>query len=91
MVAAGQEASRDLEARQSRHLDVQEDEVGLGALDRRQRLEAVARLGDDFDIVQVLELVAQLLAGERFVVDNQNLQGDVHLFFVAFDLFVLMR
>ena len=67
-----EQASRDLEAGQARHLDVQKDEVGLGALDRRQRLEAVARLADDFDIVQVLELVTQLLAGELFVVDDRS-------------------
>ena len=45
---------------------------GSCALDRRQRLDAVARLADDLDLVQLLELVAQLLPRELFIVDDED-------------------
>ena len=78
--SAGESSSRceqppgHLEPGQPRHLDVEEHEVGLVALDGGQRLDAVAGLRDDLDIAELLELVAQLLARQLLVVDDHDSQ-----------------
>ena len=66
---------RDLEAGQPRHLDVEEHEVGLQPLDRRQRLDAVARLADHLDAADLAEQVAQLVARQLLVVDERRRAG----------------
>src|SRR5919204_491092 len=44
-----EEPPRDLESGQSGHLHVEKDDVGLQPIDRRESLDAVAGLADDFD------------------------------------------
>ena len=55
-----------------RHLDVEEDEVGLVGLDLADRLAAVGGGGDDFDVVMRLEPQLQPLGRQRFVVDQDG-------------------
>ena len=62
--------ARDLEAGQPRHLHVEEHEVGLQAVDGRQRFHAVARLSDDLDPAQLSEQKSQLIPGQLLVVDE---------------------
>ncbi len=48
---------------------------GSCLLDGGQRLDAVARLADDFDVAELVELVAQLFSCELLVVDDKNFHG----------------
>jgi hypothetical protein len=68
-----------VEAVHPRHLDVQEDEVGLVPADQVQRLAAVAGFGHDIDIVHVLETQFEAATRQRLVVDDQGFQGGLHL------------
>ena len=63
------------EAVEARHLDVEEDEIGLVGLDRADRLAAVRAGVDDLDILMRLEAELQPLDGERFVVDQDGAYG----------------
>ena len=67
---------RDLEAGQPRHLDVEEHDVRLQAVDGRQRLDAVAGLADDLDAADLAEQVAQLVARELLVVHEDRRQPE---------------
>ena len=81
--------ARDLEAGQPGHLDVEEHQVRLQAIDGLERLHAVARLADDFDAPDLAEEIAQLIARQLLVVDEDGqsdpsccalpVQGDVEL------------
>jgi len=64
----------DLEPRQSRHLDIQEDDVGPQALNCRQRVHAITRLAHDFHPFELFDQEAQLVAGEPFIVDQDHTQ-----------------
>jgi hypothetical protein len=64
----------DLEAVELRHLHVEEHEIGRQLGDRLHRLEAVGALGDDFDAGHVRQVLAQHLARERLVVDDDRPQ-----------------
>ena len=58
-----------------RHLDVEEDEVGLVGLDLADGLAAVGGGGDDFDVVMRLQPQLQALRRQRFVVDQDGPDG----------------
>ncbi len=73
--AAGcEQTPRDLEAGQAGHLDVEEHDVRLQPLDRRQRFDAVAGLPDDVDAAELTEQIAQLVPRELFVVHQHRAQ-----------------
>ena len=61
----------DLEAGQARHLDVEEHDVRPQPIDRRQGLDAVARLADDRHAPDLPEQESQLVARQLLVV-HQN-------------------
>jgi hypothetical protein len=61
----------DLEPVQSGHLDIEKDQIGREAINRSQRLDAVAGLRDDVYITELLELVTQLVARRLLVVNHQ--------------------
>ena len=71
-------AARHLEAAEPRHLDVEEDDVRLQPVDGRQRFDAVAGLADDLDAADLSEQVAELVAGQLFVVDEHGAQVHGH-------------
>ena len=60
----------DLEAIHSRHLHVEEDEVGLRALDRLDGRRAVGAHGHDVDVGLQAEQRLNAVAAELFVVDD---------------------
>ena len=57
---------------ETRHLDVQEDQVGLVGLDRPDRFAAVGGGGDYFDVVVSLQAKLQPLRRERLVIDQDG-------------------
>ena len=61
-----------VEARQPRHLDVEEHEVGLLFADRVERLAAVAALPDDLDVVGHAQAQLQTAPRQRLIVDQQG-------------------
>ena len=75
LLRAFDEPPRHFESAEAGHLDVEEHEVRLVLLDCGQCLQAVARVRHDLHIVQLLELVAQLVAGELLVVHDHHSQG----------------
>ncbi len=60
----------DRDAVEPRHVDVQQDEVGLELVDRLQRLDAVLRLAHV--VAELLEAREQEFAVRRDVVDHQD-------------------
>ena len=60
----------DIEAVHVRHLDVEEDEIGILVVDGAERFGSVGALGDDFDVVVLGEQSAHALARELFVVND---------------------
>ena len=82
MMCAGvcvvEQPPRHLEAGQPRHLHVEEHDVGLQPLDRRQRFDAVAGLADDLDAADLAEQVAELVARQLLVVDEDRAQIHRH-------------
>ena len=72
VVLAREQAPGHFEPAQPRHLDVEEDEVGLVAIDGGQGLQAVARLRHDLDVADLLELIAELLPRELLVVHDHH-------------------
>ena len=68
----GAEGLDDVETGHLRHLDVEEDEVGAEGDDPLDRLLAVAALADDLDVGLLLEEVAEPLAREGLVVDDEG-------------------
>ena len=60
---------------EARHLDVEEDEIGLVGLDRSDRLAPVRAGVDDLDVVMRLQAQLQPLDGERLVVDQDGADG----------------
>ena len=69
---------------EARHLDVEEDEIGLVGLDRADRLAAVRAGVDDLDVVMRLQPQLQALDGQRLVVDQDGADG--HFGSSVFDL-----
>ena len=60
---------------EARHLDVEEDEVGLVGLDRADRLAPVRAGVDDLDVLVRLEAQLQPLDGQRLVIDQDGADG----------------
>ena len=72
-VRAAADAVRRLDARQARHVHVEEADVGLQRLELLDRLAAVARLRDHLQLGPGLrELARQRLAQQRLVVGDQR-------------------
>lgn len=68
------ESGRDLEAVQTGHADIQQDDIGLEAVDQRQRFFAIAGRGlEDAIAVQLPYQSGQALSRQRFVIDNQDI------------------
>ena len=63
---------QDVETGESRHLDVQEYQVGLELADGLQRFAAIAALPDDLDVVGDAQPQLQAAARQRLVVDQQG-------------------
>jgi len=63
-----------LEAIETGHLDVEEQQVRRQLSHRRDRLEAVGTLGDDLDFGVRREVLAQQRPGRRLVVDDDGAQ-----------------
>jgi hypothetical protein len=66
------------EPRELRHLDVEEHQVGIELLDQLHGLEAVRGLAHDGHVRDLLQVLGEDRAGQGFIVDDQNLQGDTH-------------
>jgi hypothetical protein len=73
-----EQAARDLEAGQARHLHVEEHHVGLQPLNRRQRFDAVPGVADDLDTTHLSQQVAELVPGELLVVHHDGPQVYAH-------------
>ena len=69
------EGRDDVEPAGARHLDVEEDEIGLRAADRVDRVEAVLALGDHLESLLPVKEHPQPLAGERLVVRDDDARG----------------
>ena len=72
-----EQATRHLEPRETGHLHVEKDDVGLQTVDRRERLDPVARLADHFDAAHPAEQIAQLVARQLFIIDEDRAQVHV--------------
>jgi hypothetical protein len=59
-------------------LDIEKHDVGFVFVDGRQSFDAVAGLSDDRQIPDLVELVAELFAGEALIVHDENSQGITH-------------
>ena len=70
------DAFEDVEPVEVRHLDVQEDEVGLELLDRENGLAAVAAFAHDLDLRLLGQEAAQPLAREGLVVHDEGSDRD---------------
>jgi hypothetical protein len=66
------DARENLEPRQARHHDVEEDQVGLELVDRPHGVHAVADRGDESDPRNLAQQIAQPPARERLVVGDQR-------------------
>ncbi len=64
----------DLEAGEPGHLDIKKDDVGLQPIDRREGLDAVARLADDGHAADLPQQEPQLVARQLLVVDQNRSQ-----------------
>jgi len=67
-----------LEPAQARHLDVEEHDIRLMSVDGLERLDAVCGLANDLHIPDLVELVAQLLAGQLLIVHDEDSEGLSH-------------
>ena len=70
--AGGDQTLGHLETREPGHLHIQEDEIGLVFVDSLDGIRPVARLRHDRDAPHLIEQVADLLAGQRLIVDNNG-------------------
>jgi hypothetical protein len=70
--AVARQAARRLDAVHARHADVHEHDVGVEALGERDRLVAVAGLGDHGDPARRLEHGLEARAHERLVVGDED-------------------
>ena len=70
-----------LEAVQLRHLDVEEDQLGVELADRLDRLEAVGAFADDLDVGVVSQVFAQQRARQVFVVHDQHSHAASPMFY----------
>lgn len=65
-------AAYDFEAIEHRHLDVEQDEVGVELGDQLERVLAVPGFSDDQNVRDLAQLFAQHPSRQRFVVDNER-------------------
>ena len=72
-----QQLPRHFETGPAGHLDVEQHEVGVQGVDDLQGLQAVSRLPDDLHVIELLELEAELVAGEPLVVDHHGTYAHV--------------
>ena len=70
--AAGLHDRQHVEAVEVRHLDVQEDHVGLARMHFVDRLLAAAAVGDHLDLGKLRQQAQQSGARERLVVDSMD-------------------
>ena len=68
----GADGFDDTKAIHLRHLDVEEDEVGVGAADGFNGGFAIAALTDDIDVRLVLEQTQERLAGKGLIIDDEG-------------------
>jgi hypothetical protein len=68
----GSDRIDDAEAVHSGHLDVQEDEIGMGLLDCFDGFETAGALTDNLGVGMAGEQIAHPLARRRLVIDDQN-------------------
>jgi hypothetical protein len=64
--------SDHVEAAQSGHLEIEQHQVGLEALDLDEGIVAVRSLADHLDIIHRVQFIPQHLTGDRFVIDDQG-------------------
>jgi hypothetical protein len=62
------ESSHNVKSVHARHMDIEEQELGIGGAHQLDRLERRCGLADDFDIVFVTKQLAQLLASQDFII-----------------------
>src|SRR6266566_7037375 len=67
----------DIEPVQFRHLDVEENEIGLVRADSSDGLQSVLTLSHDLNIGYACQKCAQTLAGQRLIVDYENAKHSV--------------
>ena len=72
LVALLEESPCDFEAAETRHLNVQEDQIRFMSFDGGEGLEAVCRLAHDLDIAKLVELIAELVTRQLFIVDDKD-------------------
>jgi hypothetical protein len=60
------------ETADSRHVKVEEDQVGPDACDLGQGVAAVVGFGDDFDIREAGQFLPEYLTRDRLVIDDQR-------------------
>src|SRR5207244_8840074 len=70
--AALAQSLQDADAVETRHAEVEQDDVGLLALDDLQRLHTVDGLASDDDVGREAEEAAQALADDGLVFDDAN-------------------
>ena len=63
---------------ESRHLNIEKDQIRRVARDGRERLAAVVALADDVDAVDIREAQAQSAPRQRLVVDDQRTHRLAH-------------
>jgi hypothetical protein len=66
------EIVHDLEAVHARHLDVEEDEIGLGPVDHLDGARAVGADADDFNVGLQLEQCLKAIARELLIVNDHG-------------------
>ena len=69
----GQHAQQ-LQAADPRHLDIEEDHIRLQPVDRGDGFDGIGAFAQHIDIRRLLQQAPQFLAGQRFVIDNQDIQ-----------------
>ena len=74
-----EEFFEDAEAVEAGHLDIEEDDVRGVEADEVDGLDAVGAGGEDFDLGGGVEEVLELLAGERFVIDDEGAEHGVRI------------
>jgi len=70
-----QEFFEDGEAIEAGHLDIEKDDVGLVLTDELDGFDAVGSVGENVDAASSFEEELELLAGERFIVDDECGEG----------------
>ena len=75
------ELLRDLESRQPRHVDVEQEDVGLQHKCPREGFLSVLRLADDLEVVLKIQHALDPLAEQRMIVRKKYSNRHLHLLF----------